>query len=96
MKKAVAIFLAGLLFVTAIFIFPFGKKIEREEGNGDAQVSERVFSSVTQLSNVYGENVPIALNEIDGIVSSQEPRDGFILAPTKFGLTGIDATSAFV
>ncbi|MCL1842507.1 MAG: hypothetical protein FWF79_01710, partial [Defluviitaleaceae bacterium] len=54
--------------------------------------AERTFGSAVSLGH-EGELLPI---DIDEVLAGQGARDGYILAPTIFGLAGIDTLSRFV
>jgi hypothetical protein len=92
-KKIVAVVMAGILAISAIIIFPIG----REDGEGileptEVFASERMFGAVEPLAS----RADIATLSIGEILEGQVPREGYILAPTMFGLAGIDTASSFV
>jgi len=94
MKKIIAIVMAGILIASAIFIFPIGRDRDGlPELHLEAHAAERTFNAAEPLADI---NPATTLLSIGDILSDQTPRDGYILAPTMFGLAGIDTASSFV
>ncbi|MCL1862577.1 MAG: hypothetical protein FWF78_03310 [Defluviitaleaceae bacterium] len=89
MKKAIAIVLAGILFISAIFVFP-----GRDSSLPAAQevlASERNFEGGDE-----GSVASVADFDIDTVLDGHVARGGYVLAPTMLGARGIDALSSFV
>jgi len=96
MKKVIAIVLAVILLISSILIFP----IRRDDGLmallpyiHEVHASERNFNTVSALNYA---SPTVALPPTSDVLSNAVPRDGYILAPTIVGLTGIDAASSFI
>jgi len=65
-----------------------GRAIAQQE----PQTSQRIFSAADTPLRAE----PLTLPPSGEVLSGHEPRDGYILAPTMFGLSGIDPLSSFV
>jgi hypothetical protein len=86
MKKIIAVFLAALLFISSVLFNPFGRGDEPA-----ILAAEHTFNSAEPIR----ASAPAPFS-IEDILSEQESREGYILAPTMFGLSGIDTLSSFV
>ena len=96
MKKIIAICLAVALLVSAILIFPIGNNesfMELLLDTQEVQAAERIFNTTPVRWDANTEITPISISDA---LEGQTPRDGYILAPTMFGITGVDTASSFV
>ena len=102
-KRILVIVLAAILLVSTILIFP----IDNKNGEGgpfgslglghEIQAAERSFgAAATPIAGITSAEIPLSAAEIGEILDSHTPREGFILAPTMFGLTGVETTSQFL
>ncbi|MCL2197720.1 MAG: hypothetical protein FWB80_02245, partial [Defluviitaleaceae bacterium] len=90
MKKAIAIVLAGILFISAILIFPVSEESALPTP-ADVFAAERTFENGED-----GRIAAVADFDVDEVLDGQAARGGFILAPTMLGARGIDTLSSFV
>ena len=94
-KKVIAAILAVVLIASSILIFPIGDGdgfIESLPGTQEVLAAERTFGA----PSAEAAGPEITQLSIGDALSEQAPRDGYILAPTIFGLTGIDSASSFI
>ena len=98
MKKIIAIAFVFMLVISSFLII----LLNGRENNGaialptlptDIQASEYIFDPQDPLTNVRHLVTPLSIDEA---LSYEEPRGGYILAPTLFGSSGIDSLSSFV
>jgi len=97
-KKIIAMILAVALIITSIIVFPLGSNPESggivwPEPVVGAIAAERSFGDAAALAALTSQVTPISISEA---LADQTPRDGYILAPTIFGATGVDPISTFV
>ncbi|MCL2387926.1 MAG: Ig-like domain-containing protein [Defluviitaleaceae bacterium] len=95
-KKIVAIVLAVVLLISAVVIFPLGRRSgDALIGAQEVHAAERTFDAVETASGESQSRVitPLAINEA---IAGQTSREGYILAPTMFCTTGVDTLSSFV
>ncbi|MCL2376332.1 MAG: Ig-like domain-containing protein [Defluviitaleaceae bacterium] len=96
MRRIIATCLALILAVASILIFPTGNDsgvIELLLDAQKVQAAERTFDAVDITRN---ESPEITSLSIGRALYGQTPRNGYVLAPTMFGLAGIDTKSPFV
>ncbi|MCL1883837.1 MAG: Ig-like domain-containing protein [Defluviitaleaceae bacterium] len=93
MKKIIAGTVAGILIIFGLFVFLRGEEEDSPILDmQDFQAAERMFN-VQPLGHL-GESE--LLIEAGQVLEGHLPRDGYTLAPTMFGLTGVDSLSSFV
>ena len=95
-KKIIAIVLAAVILVSSVFLIPLlfnsGGPVNLLIDSQVALAAEHTFDTDFQ-GITWPAPTPLSIGEA---LAGQTARDGFILAPTIFGLTGIDPVSTFV
>ncbi|MDR2166240.1 MAG: Ig-like domain-containing protein [Clostridiales bacterium] len=86
-----AIILAVLMAVSAVFVYPTGGGEDIIPQTAEIAAAQRTFAAANLLGNTHAAPISFEAALID-----QTPRDGYILAPTLFGLSGIDPLSNFI
>ena len=97
MKKIIAIALVVVLLASIIAITPFGDEQTASApllSLHDAMAAERSFLNAEQSISAHSRNIDHL--SIEEALSRQAIRDGYVLAPTAFSLTGVDPLSLFV
>jgi hypothetical protein len=94
MKKAIAIFLAGVLFISAIFVFPWGA----EDSTIPLPIAQDVFAAerTFEENGGGGRVASLADFDVDEVLDGHAARSGYVLAPTMMGARGIGTLSLFV
>ena len=91
MKKRIALAMAAIILITSIIVLPHSR------GGGlyvhEVLAAERTFNAADRIPAINHMATPLPISDA---VSGQTPREGYILAPTLFGLTGIDSLSSFI
>ena len=101
MKKTVAFALAVMLVVSSVLIFI--RRVDEGPiviqpghiGPIDVIAAERNFGRTGAFGHT-GPDHEITATQISDILSANTARDGYILAPTIVGPTGIDSASSFI
>jgi len=97
MKKFLAIFLVAILLLST-FAACGRRTAATAEAVAPPNISETEAASraFSPLANSQGETVALtSFADHDFAEESLIPRDGYVLAPTMFGATGIDSLSSF-
>jgi len=96
MKKIIAVILVVVLIVSSIIIFPLNREdvslIDLLPGTYEVLAAERNFDGGSS-EGIAPVITPLSINQI---LTDQTPRDGYILAPSIFGLSGVDPLASFV
>ena len=99
-KRILAIVLAVALLVSAILIFPISDGSETTPFGGlghETPAAERSFeAAATAAVGITFAETPLSAAEMEEILDNHTPREGFVLAPTMFGLTGVETISQFL
>ncbi|MCL2356634.1 MAG: Ig-like domain-containing protein [Defluviitaleaceae bacterium] len=100
-KKIIAASVASLLFAVIAAVFVTSHITGRtnyapdEIITSEVVASERAFRTATSLSAVAAAAM-FSADEIGEILDGQDPRGGYVLAPTHVGRAGVDSASSFV
>ena len=96
MKRITAFVLAGILALSSLMVISGcsgGRCSEAEIGTDDIVAASRVLGAAERSSHVAPQVARLSAGEV---LEGHDPREGFVLAPTMFGLAGVDTLSAFV
>ena len=91
MKRIIAVVLTITLLASSFYIL--SNIIGGEFDTYEVLAAERTFNALDRIRHMNHIVTPLPINDA---ISGQIPRDGYILAPTVFGSTGIDSLSSFV
>ena len=103
MKKIIVIISAIVLIVSSVLIYVLVLPVGDGDGftgllldTHESIAAQRTFDRNDTAGALGSASPIIAPLSISDIISERTPRDGYTLAPTMFGLTGIDTASSFI